>query len=286
MSGDHTQGNKPIAGGANFVIVQLDEEETHNKKTGFKGVNGMDIELDTSWDPQRHVKLKGTVIQLPRRLVHSPMMQETDGRPSYHSEHKYNYKYFDDIVQEVQLGDIVYFHFNSVTEKNYMGDRMYRIHYASILVVVRKGKIIPIGSYTLVIPDMETWPTILKPTYYPFLDRNQKPKKRPKSEWLQVKLFPTAKALRGFVAHVGKPLKGDKCEIKNGDMIIYRNNADWTVTIEGKDYYVMRQRHILAVLKKPLFEWLKSTILGYYESSIKVLKGWYTTLKKSASRVP
>ena len=54
------------------------------------------------------------------------------------------------------------------------------------------------------------------------------------------------KALEGIVKHVGTPLYCDQCEIAPGDVVAFELNANMIVNIEGKDYYVIPYRDILA----------------------------------------
>ncbi len=114
----------------------------------------------------------------------------------------------------------------------------------NIICAVRDEKIIMIGGYTLIEPDVELWEDILIPTYTGLTDKEGNPIKRPKEFWIQTKLMPEAKYLKGFVRHIGSPLNGDVRECNPGDHIIYKKNADWTNLIEGVEYFVVRQRHI------------------------------------------
>ena len=116
----------------------------------------------------------------------------------------------------------------------------------------KMSRMIPIGSWCLIEPEYESWESILRPTPVigddgkPLLKENGKPVLKPKDQWLQIKVAPEAKFLRGYVRAVGKPLKGETCEIAAGDHILYRRDADWMVKIEGEIYYCIRQRHIEA----------------------------------------
>ncbi|HDZ13606.1 MAG TPA: hypothetical protein ENH60_01745 [Pricia sp.] len=117
---------------------------------------------------------------------------------------------------------------------------------------IYRREIIPIGSYALIRPDMESWDEIIVPTYFTspegkvLKDKFGKKIEKPREKWLQIKQAPEAKHLLGFVEHIGSPLRGDKRQVNPGDHIYYRHNADWVVNIEGEDYYMIRQRHIIA----------------------------------------
>jgi co-chaperonin GroES (HSP10) len=111
--------------------------------------------------------------------------------------------------------------------------------------VVREEKIIPIGGYVLIEPDLESWDDILKPVRSTIKDKDGNFILKPKDQWLQTKVRPDRKYLTGFVRHIGAPLKGDVNELEIGQKIYYRKHADWVQNIEGKEYYAIRQRHIV-----------------------------------------
>jgi chaperonin GroES len=56
------------------------------------------------------------------------------------------------------------------------------------------------------------------------------------------------KPQRGKVKAVGKGTKDETMELKVGDEVLYGKYAGTEITIEGKDYLMMRQTDILAVI--------------------------------------
>jgi chaperonin GroES len=56
------------------------------------------------------------------------------------------------------------------------------------------------------------------------------------------------KPQRGKVVAVGKGTKDEPIELKAGDEVLYGKYAGTEITIEGKDYLIMRQSDILAVI--------------------------------------
>jgi chaperonin GroES len=56
------------------------------------------------------------------------------------------------------------------------------------------------------------------------------------------------KPQRGKVLAVGKGTKDDAMELKVGDEVLYGKYAGTEVTIEGKDYLIMRQSDVFAVI--------------------------------------
>ena len=242
-----------------YVIIEVDRG-IFKTETGFKGIDGKEIHLDPSYDPQRHARISGKVVAVPDKLSRFPIAQVTAGMPAYYSSSTFRYKRRCDIAMEVKVGDTVYFHFNTLAamngKKNRVGENLYKVAYESIICSVRDGEIIMIGGYTLIKPDVETWDDILIPV--PVLGSNGEPMKdrngniiyKPKDKWLQTKAAPENKYLQGYVVKVGTPLKGDTCRIKPGQKIWYHKNADWLQYIEGKQYFTIRQNHIIAALNE------------------------------------
>lgn len=236
----------------NFVVFKTDT--LHNTGTVFKGIGGKNLVLgDPNFDPAKHVRIYGEVLSLPIELTDIPITQEYKGLPSYSTQSPYRYKFLSDISQEIKVGDRIYYHFNTIKPHNMINvegvhpNRTWyiKVRYDQIICAVRDGNIIPIGGYMLVDPDFESWEDIMVPTYSNIQDNDGKPILKPKSQWLVRKSAPGYKYLLGFVRHVGTPLRGDKVEVKVGQKIVYTRNADWLVNIEGKDYFVIKQRHVL-----------------------------------------
>ncbi len=244
--------------GDNYIIFETDKLFDDHVT-----INGRDIYFDPMFEPAKHVRTYGTVIQIPHKLTSIPMMQESNGVPYPAEKTPYRYKYVKDIVMEVQPGDRIYFHFNTIVKmrqnmirefKDKLGTPIrwwFKVRYDQVICAVRDNRIIPIGGYALIEPDMESLEDILIPIATTGADgkaiRDQRgnPIMKPKEQWLQVKERPTAKYMRGWVRHVGTPLDGDICEIHQDQLIYYRPNADWVNTIEGKEYFAIRQKHIV-----------------------------------------
>ena len=56
------------------------------------------------------------------------------------------------------------------------------------------------------------------------------------------------KPQKGTVVAAGPGTKDEKMEVKVGDVVLYGKYAGSELSIEGKDYLMMRQSHILAVI--------------------------------------
>lgn len=110
-----------------------------------------------------------------------------------------------------------------------------------------------IGSYVFVEPDMETWEDISIPIPQVgsngkiLLDDKGNKIMKPKDQWIVSKAQPEERDLEGWVRHIGPPLKGDhELSAREGTKIIFRPHANTKLNFEGKDYFRMRQRHIIA----------------------------------------
>lgn len=267
-----------VKGGVNYLIVKLEKE--FEDSSGYKGIGGKDIILNTdNWASEdadndkdqggqaKKVRIYGEVVQVPLRLSRQPMLDwEPHGFPAYGPESvEYDFRTLQDIRQDVEVGDRVYFHFNAIMRRMYSptgkitrkdrenfieelkdGSVLYKINYSMVHCTVKPdGRIIPIGGKVLCEADKEDWDDILIKTYYD----SARQKAKPRDQWIQIKVAPEARPLRAYVRYIGAPLKGEEdevCGLKVGDKIIYKNNADWPVMIEGKEYYPIRHKHILA----------------------------------------
>jgi hypothetical protein len=251
--------------------------------------NNGELQLDPSFEPTQHVMISGQVVQIPVRLSSKPIMvvKEHTGFPAYGPAQGFPNDYVEnnlhsiystprphihrmhDIVAEVLPGDTIYFHYNTLMRKdNFVADNLidadgnefdlWKVRYDQIICAVRprakkkQGKqFVMIGGWCLVEPDMETWDDILRPTYYQDITDpvTGKPMVRPKNEWLQIKKAPEQEYLRGYLKHVGTPLKGKETQLKSGDYIVYTPDADFEVEIEGRTYFAIRQNHIEGVIE-------------------------------------
>ncbi|NLI24937.1 MAG: co-chaperone GroES [Bacteroidales bacterium] len=56
------------------------------------------------------------------------------------------------------------------------------------------------------------------------------------------------KPQRGIVVAVGPGTKDEKMEVKAGDVVLYGKYAGTEISYNGKDYLIMRQSDILAII--------------------------------------
>lgn len=273
----------------NFIIFKTDA--IFNSHVSFKGVGGKELVVDPNFDPARHMRTYGEVVSIPLHLGTHPITQETKGTPP-DPQKPFEYRFMRDIEQDVRISDKIYFHFNVMrtgkpikTEGTHPNKTFwFPCSYDNVICTVRDKEIIMIGSYVLCYPDMESWEDILVPIYSDIKDAEGNPILKPKDQWLQRKVRPEAKFLKAFVKHVGKPLKGDTCEVEVGQRIWYRRNADWINTVEGVDYFAIRQRHIIGKEVNGKFEPVRDYMLVIPEEEPEQTKSGIYIKKKLTSR--
>ncbi len=56
------------------------------------------------------------------------------------------------------------------------------------------------------------------------------------------------KPQQGKVVAVGPGTKDEKMEVKVGDLVLYGKYSGTEITVEGKDYLIMKQSDILAIV--------------------------------------
>ena len=146
-------------GGTGYVLVEVND--THKKGTGVVGINGIEIETDTTYDPIRHAKNNGKVIQLPSNMGAHPVTQDPVGFPGYgcirgNVEEAspaiyaiggvYSYRHMWHIEPDVKLGDRIWFKprvlnnpANKVDEVD--GKQIFKVGYDQIICAVREWDI-------------------------------------------------------------------------------------------------------------------------------------------------
>lgn len=162
------------------------------------------------------------------------------------------YKKVPDIEMQVEIGDKIYFHFNSLESENRIklkdGIPFYKISYHNILCVVRNGKIIPVSGHTLVSPIYDedvvdigqglrgkiTKSGIVTETDMKYVDVVDEDGV---NRLIKTKNGTTHRYLEGIVAYAPSPLKGDEIDFNVGDKIIYKKHSDWRVFIEGQEFF-------------------------------------------------
>lgn len=254
-------------GGTGSILLKLDA--VYKTGSGVLGVDGKEIVIgDTDYAKERHANTSGIVIQLPVDLGKHPLSSDRMGFPKYgasrlpendvqisaalYARPVANWKFRNDIAPEVQIGDKVYVMWQTVFDKRNLiaqsPDKksfIFKVAYDLIYCVVREGAIIPIGSHVLIDPVFESYDSILRPTFYPFNGPDGKPAPRPKKDWIQVKTAPSNVDREGVIAHIGTPLRGERCALKAGMKVLYKPKMKTLLEVEGNKYFIMKQSQIL-----------------------------------------
>lgn len=228
----------------NYLLIHL-EKPYQDKQKGFW--------IDTDWEPEAHVTTVGTVYSTPAHVL------QGDNGAIIGGDGNGNPIYLSDIEPELQKGDTVYLRKRGVREaikkQKYIdidGKRCYMLTYNWVIAARRGDKFWPIGGYTLIEPDMETWEEITR--YFLVPDDKVKwdatGKPRMKKVPVLMKTEPEAKQLRGYVRHVGTPLKGQEVSVAPGDHVIFERGTDIQTEIEGTRYYYIQSKFIHGKLEK------------------------------------
>lgn len=245
-----------------YIVFVIDKRYEDQGNSGI-------IKINTAWineeESERfsHKRLYGEVISVPKVFSDARVKAIDPGLPTpkvcvdhdwiqdkrnrgytNHSRRDHYPSTFDgyefitmaDIAKlsDVRVGDRIYFDEKTTEPENYLGKHngkeSFKILLSDIFCVVRdedagpyvKKTIIPQGGWALIEPDMETWEDI-----------------KTKSGIIK-KPSPEAKSLLGFIRHIRQ-----RPDMTVGTKIIYVRDADWTIKVEGKDYYAIHEDDIL-----------------------------------------
>lgn len=162
--------------------------------------------LDVTWSPEEHVTICGSVVALPR----GEWCKNTRGQF---------------LKQELQLDDLVYFNYLTVQEDNLVfGEKdIYLVDLEECFCFLRGGVLTAISNHVLIEPIMI--------------------EEKIGSIYVGV---PTRSEVEGNLCFIGAPTLGeDKLSLISGDTVRFHERNAFLNTIEGKDYYVMKQDDIL-----------------------------------------
>ena len=219
-----------MRGGTDFVLFETDNTTEEHIEYG-----SLSLIIDTTYRPQENARNYGEVVQVPFQLSKTVIGQLPQGVPK--TVDGIEFIFLKDIPQVVQPGDKIYFHYNTLGDKHVRYEPqpdIYGVRYDQIYCCVRDGEIHAVGQWVLSEPVEESWADITT------------------ASGLIVKSAPGKHFRIGKVTHLPELMKGQHEDAKPGDFVLMRNNADLTVTIEGKEFYVCNQKHLEA--KGPLEE--------------------------------
>ncbi len=240
-----------------YITFTIDKRYEDVAKSGIILINTAWIDDEES-DRFIHKRLYGTVISVPLSysdtkiraidpglpqtklyVGHDWIMDKinrgyknhsnTDYYPSTVDSFEFVTMYDLSRLVDIQPGDRIYFDEKITEPENFLGMHQGKEYFKAaineIFCVVRGGEILMQSGWVLVEPDMETWEEITTPS------------------GIITKVKPEAKALRGFIRHIR-----NRNDMKPGQHIIYVSDADWTIKVEGKEYYVIQENDIIGSL--------------------------------------
>jgi co-chaperonin GroES (HSP10) len=200
------------------VLVEVESEwkEEIRGKNGVIGIVFQD-DIDRSVGAQR----KGVLRVLPRAMSK-------------------NHHLLSRVKDQLQVGDTLYFHFNSVTEDSRfqptLSDKpLYVIPMDNIFCAVRNGEIIMYGGRVLCEPVFDE--DVVE-------DGGIKVRKTKSGIISEINVGHNVKVAR--LAHIGNPLANDpQLDVSPGENVFYDVDSDFENEIEGKEFFCMIQEDLL-----------------------------------------
>jgi co-chaperonin GroES (HSP10) len=216
----------------NKIIIKI--------KGQFNDVDEHGLKIDTTWNPEQHIRIEGEVVAVPHRYDSEYIGHKYPGSPQPKSHNPnnrvtamyfYNHRYYTvaDCNVDLKEGDKVYFHYLAIQFEDFdrysasllltdeHGYEYHQIPTDTIIAVLRDGEIKPLLSRVLV-----------------------QPLESEETDFFGVILPKSKEYLKGVVRYVGESIKGEEIDIKPWDKIMYLKNKEFENKIEGENYYVMR----------------------------------------------
>lgn len=203
----------------NTVIVEVGSalEDTYT-------YGSLTINIDPEFNPTQYARIYGRVIAVPEGKVYATSGQE--------------------IEKDVEVGDIIYFHYLTTSdETNCIHGNYYKVPYYWIFCAVRAGNIIPIGSWTLC-------EKIVEEEFSEIEVNGVKIQATTSQSGLVTGVSKKPSVKYAKLAHIGKPLVGvNALDATQNDVVILEKNSNFVNTVEGKEYYTVQQEYILGTKK-------------------------------------
>lgn len=199
----------------NTVIVEvgatLDDTVTYGSLT---------LNIDPEFNPTQYARIYGRVIAVPEGKAYATNELE--------------------IEKDVQVGDIIYFHYLTTTdETNCIHGNYFKVPYYWIFCAVRDNAIIPIGSWALC-------EKIVEEAFNEVEVNGVKIQATLSQSGLVTSVAKKPSVKYAKLVHIGKPLMGvNALDANAGDVVILEKNSNFVNVIEGKEYYTLQQEYIL-----------------------------------------
>lgn len=146
---------------------------------------------------------------------------------------------------EIQEGDQVYFHFNSLNEKTLFtklpsGKELHAIEYGDVFCYVRGSDITPIAGYSLIGQQYDE--AVQEVDYF-----GGKRKMVVSKSGIVIDAAPKTKKRKGVLRYIGKNLGPEhRQDAKVGDTVLLAPNKNRKVLVEGEEYYVTKSNGMFA----------------------------------------
>lgn len=198
----------------NYILVDKDPQTNYTRLQGPTG-EGIKMIIDTRWSKE-HNSISGIVMAKPLEIVHNLQIN----------------------LEDIRIGDRAYYHFNVETiaagaKLNIYDETGYKYIMANLELcycITRKtdGKteVVMLSDFLLVVPEFEP----LKKSAGGILIGNTS--------------IPSA--VLGLVANPGNAPEQFGKQIEFGDAVYFTKDSDVDLKIEGKSYFRMRHKDILA----------------------------------------
>lgn len=260
-------------GGIGYVLIEV--ESRYNDKTGFKGVNGKELVADTRYEPLKHVRTCGKVIQVPFAIGERMLRAEVNGMPNYGPVRAiregqthdaiyaiggvYTYKRMSAIQERVKVGDTIWFQRLVLHRKENLVEEIetkkgkkfiFKVDY-DLIVCIQKKEPVMVGGWCFLKPVQ--WDNLYMKTFYDYTDKDGNPVERPKEQWLKILKPPPGDRIRATLKHFGQPVKGDTFYFKKEAEVFLRqpvewSNHGWRYLYNGEEYILTKQWDIVAEL--------------------------------------
>jgi co-chaperonin GroES (HSP10) len=199
----------------NTVVVEVGASMDDTVQYG-----NLKLHIDPEFNPTHYARIYGRVIAVPEGKAYNDEGVE--------------------IEKDVQVGDIIYFHYLTTSdETNCIYGNYYKVPYYWIFCVVRSGNILPVGGWTLC-------EMLVEEDFNHVEVEGQRIEAITSASGLVIGLNKKPSTKFARLSHIGKPVVGqDELKISTGSSVILNKNSNFKNTIEGKEYYTVRQTDIL-----------------------------------------
>lgn len=170
------------------------------------------ILIDTSWDKYKNAVQVGVIESLPLHIS-DPFREDFP----------------------ISIGDTAYFHHFTVQPDNYIekdGKRYFKLNRYHLYCVVKDGAIRMVDDWILCSPIME---------------KEEDTKKQIGDTILYTKASPDKVKFMATAAHISK--QAEEQGMKVGDTVVFRQNADYEMIVEGVEYYRMKLANAVAIIR-------------------------------------